>query len=299
MLAQLADVYRKLRNTSRFLLGNLYDFDPKVDAVPENELSDLDRFVLHRLHKVTAEITQTFDRFEFFKFYQLLQNFCNVDLSSFYFDIVKDVLYTAPAKSHSRRSKQTVLDEVLQVLVRLLVPVTPHLAEDIWQHIPEKIKAAHNNPISVLLTDFPQAQKIQKDAAFIEYWENMLAVRYTVNKALELARGTKKIGSSLEAQVLLEFENRNLQAKVFELGSDLSSFFITSQAVVKDANYKNGKDHGEPLAHLAENGLSVTVLTADGKKCLRCRKFSTGVGEDQAYPDLDLQCANIEKGQDQ
>jgi isoleucyl-tRNA synthetase len=298
MLAQLADVYRKLRNTVRFLLGNLYDYDPKVDAVPENELSGLDRYVLHRLHKVTAEITQTFDRFEFFKFYQLLQNFCNVDLSSFYFDIVKDVLYTAPAKSMARRAKQTVLDEVLQVLVRLLVPVTPHLAEDIWQHIPAKVKEAHNNPVSVLLTDFPEAQKIQKDAAFIEYWEHMLAVRFSVNKALELARGTKKIGSSLEAQVLLEFENSDLQVKVLELGLDLPSFFITSQAVVKDANYKNGKEHGEPLAQLTENGITVTVLTAEGKKCLRCRKFSTSVGEDEAYPDLDLECARIEKNTD-
>jgi isoleucyl-tRNA synthetase len=294
MLVQLAEVYRKLRNTARYLLSNLYDFNPATDRVDESELTDLDNFILHRLHKITAEVAQNFDRFEYFKFYQLLQNFCVVDLSSFYFDIVKDRLYTAAPKGVSRRSVQTVLEEVLQVLVRLMVPVTPHLAEDIWQHIPESIKKAGSNEISVLLTDFPQADKIQHDEAFEDSWANLMSVRNTVNKALEQARATGKIGKSLDARVLLEFENADLKQQVAKLGPELPAFFITSQAEIDDtaagAN-SNGKHSSEVLSQVAESGLKVTVVKADGEKCPRCWKYSTKIGVDPKCPEVCDTCA--------
>jgi isoleucyl-tRNA synthetase len=294
MLVQLAEVYRKLRNTARYLLSNLYDFNPATDRVDASQLTDLDNFILHRLHKITAEVAQNFDRFEYFKFYQLLQNFCVVDLSSFYFDIVKDRLYTAAPKGVSRRSVQTVLEEVLQVLVRLMVPVTPHLAEDIWQHIPESIKKAGSNEISVLLTDFPQADKIQHDEAFEDSWANLMSVRNTVNKALEQARATGKIGKSLDARVLLEFENADLKQQVAKLGPELPAFFITSQAEIDDTtsgSNGNGKHTLEALSQVSESGLKVTVLKADGEKCPRCWKYSTKIGVDPKCPDLCDTCA--------
>jgi isoleucyl-tRNA synthetase len=291
MLAQLADVYRKLRNTARFLLGNLYDFDPAKDRVKRSELTDLDKFILHRLNKIVAEVNTNFDRFEFFKFYQLLQNFCVVDLSSFYFDIVKDRLYTASPKSVSRRSVQTVLEEVLLVLVRLLVPVTPHLAEDIWQHIPESIKACNSNPSSVLLTDFPSpvvSTDTAADAALEKYCTDLISVRPTVLKALEQARAAKKIGSSLEAQVIIEIENKEIGAQLSRLGGELPAFFITSQASTEPNGHhlNGGGAHPEILSQLDENGIKVTVLHADGQKCARCWKYSTKIGFDSDFAEL-------------
>jgi isoleucyl-tRNA synthetase len=292
MLAQLADVYRKLRNTARFLLGNLNDFDPATDRVERNELTDLDKFILHRLNKIVAEVNINFDRFEFFKFYQLLQNFCVVDLSSFYFDIVKDRLYTASPKSVSRRSVQTVLEEVLLVLVRLMVPVTPHLAEDIWQHIPEKIKAFNESASSVLLTDFPSpvaSTDAAEDAALEKYCTDLISVRPTVLKALEQARAAKKIGSSLEAQVIIEVENKEIGAQLSRLGAELPAFFITSQASTEpNGHHLNGGGSGHPevLSQLDENGIKVTVLKAHGQKCARCWKYSTKIGLDADFVDL-------------
>jgi isoleucyl-tRNA synthetase len=298
MLAQLAEVYRKLRNTARYLLGNLYDFDPEKDRVPLNELSKLDAFVLHRLHELVVGVTEDFDRYEFFKYYQLLQNFCVVDLSSFYFDIVKDRLYVTAPKSVERRSVQTVLEQVLQVLVRLLVPVTPHLAEDIWQHTPERLRKASTNDLSVLLSDFPVPDQKDLNQALDDFWTEVIPVRNTVNKALEQARADKKIGKSVEAKVLLHFDKPDLAEKVASLGKTLPSIFIVSQAEVTNApssngsNGGNGKEHAvAPIAELSENGVKVTVLNADGEKCARCWKYSTKVGADKTYSDVCDECA--------
>ena len=285
MLAQLAEVYRKLRNTARFLLGNLHDFDP-ADCVPLNELSSLDRYLLHRLNELVEEVTRDFDRFEFFKYYQLLQNFCVVELSSFYFDIAKDTLYTASTKSLKRRSVQTVLTHMLQALVRLLAPVTPHMAEDIWQHMSEPMRAFGGGFESVLLTDFPKADKSFDDDVQAQFWNQLIAVRITVNKALEQARAAKKIGGSLEAKVELAFDDAELAKKVESLGSDLPGFFITSQAVIGITSTV------EALASIEENGISVKVIPALGTKCARCWKFTDEVGQ-SLLPDLCLPCNEV------
>ncbi len=292
MLAQLAEVYRKLRNTARYLLGNLYDFDPGVDSVSYEKLSDLDKFILHRLQQVVAEVIEDFDNYEFFKYYQLLQNFCVVDLSAFYFDIVKDRLYTAPQKAESRRAVQTVLHEILNVLVRLLVPVTPHLAEDIWQHIPEAIKKNSAKEESVLLTDFPQVQSKYSNEELSTFWKDLISVRYTVNKALEEARAARKIGSSLEAQVILHFDDEALRGKVQSLGNDLSGFFITSQAQVQQSAANGSATAGNGiLSQVNEDGVFVRVLRAEGNKCSRCWKYSNKVGSDSRFPEVCDVCA--------
>ena len=287
MLVQLAEVYRKLRNTARYLLGNLHDFDPSKDAVPYEELGGLEKYVLTRLQEVVADVTRDFDRYEFFKYYQVLQNFCVVDLSSFYFDIAKDRLYTAGKKSVQRRGVQTVLNEVLQVLVRLLVPVTPHLAEDIWQHMPTTLRGKEQ---SVLLTNFPKTNPAYGNQELSDFWKDLIQVRYTVNKALEQARASRKIGSSLEAKVLMNFENAELAKKVNSLGKELPGFFITSQAVAS-SNQPAPSAPTDTLAEVDENGLKVFVVAAVGTKCARCWKFSEDIGSNPAYADLCQPCA--------
>lgn len=287
MLAQLAEVYKKLRNTIRFLLGNLHGFDPK-DAVPYEQLSDLDKYILHRLQEVLINVQEDFDRYEFFKYYQVLNNFCNVDLSSFYFDIVKDTLYTSAKKSQKRRAVQTVLHEVLSSLVRLLAPVTPHLAEDIWHHTPENLRGAEE---SVLLLSYPEPNKAYLKPELSDFWKTIISVRYVVNKALELARADRKIGSSLEAQVLLKVDSPELKQKLSTLSDGLTGLFITSQASV----LSEGKDFAEGNGYLAdvnEAGVRVVVLPALGKKCGRCWKFSEKVGSISAFPEYCDQCAS-------
>lgn len=290
MLKQLADIYRKLRNTARFLLGNLHDFDPKKHTVAYSELEDLDKFILHRLQKVVAKVSVDFDRYEFFKYYQLLQNFCGVDLSSFYFDIVKDRLYTSAPDSPNRRAAQTVLHELLMVLVRLLVPVTPHMAEDIWKHMPDAIKEASCEEESVLLTDFPTANEEYVDEDSASFWNDLIDVRYTVNKALEEARASRTIGSSLEAQVILHVEDKTLHDKVASLGTNLPGFFITSQAKVLETGNGNLPTSGI-ISEAQENGCKVLVLKAEGDKCARCWKFSKDLGSNSKYDDLCSFCA--------
>ncbi len=289
MLAQLAEVYRKLRNTARYLLGNLNDFNPATDTVSHEKLSSLDAYILHKLQVVCSEVVQDFDRFEFFKYYQLLQNFCVVDLSSFYFDIAKDRLYTSGKNSLSRRSVQTVLHEVLQVLVRILVPVTPHLAEDIWQHLPSQLKGHEE---SVLLTDFPTARKEYVKPELSAFWDDLIKVRYTVNKALEQARASRKIGSSLEAQVLLSLEDSQLAAKAASLGQGLAGLFITSQAAIVDSCA--GRSNGA-LAELSEAGITVIVLPAEGFKCPRCWKFTVDVPSDPEVAEVCKPCTEAMK----
>lgn len=286
MLAQLAEVYKKLRNTARFLLGNLHGFDP-ADAVKYEELNELDKYILHRLQEVLTEVQEDFDHYEFFKYYQVLNNFCNVDLSSFYFDIVKDTLYTSARKSQKRRAVQTVLYEVLRSLVKLLAPVTPHLAEDIWQHTPENLRGKEE---SVLLLSSPEPNKAYLRPELSEFWKSLISVRYVVNKALELARADRKIGSSLEAQVMLKLDSPELAQKLGTLQDGLTGLFITSQATL----FSDGKDFAEGNAYLAdlnEAGVRVVVMPARGKKCGRCWKFSEKVGSASTFPEFCDHCA--------
>jgi isoleucyl-tRNA synthetase len=329
MLVQLAEVYRKLRNTARYLLSNLYDFDPATDAVDFDELKDLDRFILHRLSEVSEEVLHDFDRYEYFKYYQVLQNFCVVDLSSFYFDIVKDRLYTSGKKSLSRRAVQTTLQEVLHVLVHMLVPVTPHLAEDIWDYIPEAIKKHWHADDSVLLGVFPELPSIYKDAKQADRWNQLMRLRSVVTKALEIARTDRTIKSSLEAKVFLNLEDSKLESAARELEQDheLAPFFITSQAFIGipggialdgaattlaigsasksyDKSNVPVSDKATPLsttslatgpapiklAEVREEGITVVVSPANGLKCARCWKFVESVGSSAHFPEICSPC---------
>lgn len=209
ILKQLSDAARKIRNTARFLLGNIHDFDPTKDAVPYSELAELDRYMLHRMSEVLSEITEAFDRYQFSKFFQIVQNFCIVDLSNFYLDIAKDRLYISAPTSFRRRSCQTVLAIILENLTRAIAPVLCHMAEDIWQYLP------YQTPYkSVFESGWVKLdpQWSQPDLAVI--WDKIRDLRTDINKVMEQARTDKAIGSSLEAKVLLQVSDPTLRAKL-------------------------------------------------------------------------------------
>lgn len=261
IIKQLAEIFKKTRNTSRFLLGNLFDFDPAVDYVQYNDLTALDKFALHKLNQLIESVTEAFDNYEFYKYFQQLQNFAAVDLSSFYLDIVKDRLYTAGKKSVSRRACQTVLFEILQTLVRMLVPVMPHQAEDIWMSVPENQRDGLE---SILLSSWPTARPEWNNAQLEDDFAKILKAREVVSRAIEPIRADKKVGSSLEVAVYVSVkDNEVLKAKEDEL----CNIFITSQAYITDEKPEN------VLNEYKEDDYTVWVAKAEGEKCARCWKY--------------------------
>ena len=225
VLKQLSDASRKIRNTARFLLGNIHDFNPATDAVPYAQLPELDRYMLHRLSEVLTEITESFDRYQFFKFFQIIQNFCIVDLSNFYFDIAKDRLYISAPTSFRRRSCQTVLAIVLENLTRAIAPVLCHMAEDIWQYLP------YPTPYkSVFEAGWVKVDPQWSQPSLAVTWDKIRDLRTDVNKVMELARTDKSIGSSLESKVLLQITDPILRAKLVELDSGSGAVSIQAPA---------------------------------------------------------------------
>ena len=278
IVGQLAEIFKKTRNTARFLMGNIFDFNPQEDYVCYDDLKLIDKFALHKLNKLVAEVTEAFENYEFYKYFQCLQNFAAVDLSSFYLDIVKDRLYTAGKKSLSRRACQTVLYETLQTLVRILAPVMPHQAEDIWQNMPDMHK---NGLISVLLTNWPTIHSTWTNEALEKDFSKILETREVVTRAIEPLRAEKKVGSSLEVAVFVKSENNSDILKANQ--DDLCDIFITSQADVTEAKPNN------ILNEYSEEGYTVWVTKAEGEKCERCWKYRK-LGEHQGYETICSDC---------
>lgn len=273
MFKQLTDIYRNFRNTSRYMLGNLFDFDPEQDSVAYDELWELDKLILHRLQKLTQELTTDFDNYQFFKYYQMIQNFCAVDLSAFYFDILKDRLYTHGTKSKSRRAAQTVLLELLSAINRLFVPVLPHLAEDIYSNAPEKIKTKFRNCSefgnldsacdSILLSNWPKVQAKYLDDELAAKWDKVLQIRDISNKEIEILRQEKKeIGKSLEAQIKIQAPKSTVEL-LKALEQEIKAVFIVS-AVEFEELAEDSTDIGK---------VKITASKFDGVKCVRCWKY--------------------------
>ena len=262
IIGQLTEIFKKTRNTARFLIGNLFDFDPASDYVQYDELKDIDKFALHKLNKLIADVTVAFENYEFYKYFQCLQNFAAVDLSSFYLDIVKDRLYTAGKKSLSRRACQTVLFENLMALVKILAPVMPHQAEDIWQNIPE---VQRNGVISILLADFPQVKPQWENEQLAQEFTRILKSREVVSRAIEPLRADKKVGSSLEVAVFLKSETDADILKRNE--NDLADIYIVSQAKISETAPE------DVLNEYKEDDYTVWVTRAQGEKCVRCWKY--------------------------
>lgn len=209
ILKQIADIYRKIRNTARFLLGNIHDFDPAKDAVAYEEMPKLDRYMLHRMTEVFAEVKDGFDKFQYFRFFQTIQNFCVVDLSNFYLDIAKDRLYISANDAFRRRSCQTVLVVAVESLAKAIAPVLPHMAEDIWQNLP------YPTPYkSVFESGWVKLEEKWHNPELVKLWEELRKTRTEVNKVLEKARAEKAIGAPLEAKVLLYVTDTKLREKI-------------------------------------------------------------------------------------
>ena len=278
IIKQLAEIFKKTRNTARFLLGNIFDFDPAVDYVKYEDLKPIDKFALHKLNKVIAEITESFESYEFYKYFQALQNFATNDLSSFYLDIVKDRLYTAGKKSLSRRACQTVLYENLQALVRVLTPVMPHQAEDIWQNTPECQRGGLE---SILLADWVGVNEAWNAPELEETFAKILKTREVVTRAIEPLRADKKVGSSLEVAVHVKSDD----AEVLKANAqDLADIFIVSQAYVAESAPV------EVLNEYTEDGITVWVTKAEGEKCERCWKYRK-LGEVAGHETVCKDCA--------
>lgn len=218
ILKQIADIYRKIRNTARFLLGNIHDFDPAKDAVAYEEMPELDRYMLHRMTEVFAEVKEGFDKYQYFRFFQTIQNFCVVDLSNFYLDIAKDRLYISATDAYRRRSCQTVLAVAVENLAKAIAPVLPHMAEDIWQNIP--YPTPHK---SVFESGWVKMEEKWHNPALAKLWQELRQTRTEVNKVLEKARAEKAIGAPLEAKVLLYVKDAGLREQIQSFNSTVKA----------------------------------------------------------------------------
>ncbi|MDP2967809.1 MAG: isoleucine--tRNA ligase [Deltaproteobacteria bacterium] len=278
ILKRLADSYFRIRNTYRFLLGNLYDFDPEKDRIPYQELYEIDRWALHRLQKLIYRVREAYERFEFHIVYHSVQNFCAVEMSSTYFDILKDRLYTFSSDSRGRRSAQTALYEILSALTKLMAPILAFTAEEVWQYLLGREGKAE----SVHLTQFPEIRNEYLDEGLNERWERIWEIRAVVTKALEEARKGKKIGLSLDAQVHLHLPEKEYQfLKPHE--TELKSIFIVSSVTLR------------PVEGREENGVRAEVLRADGEKCERCWNYDISVGKDPEHPTACGRCVEALK----
>lgn len=259
ILKQVSENYRKIRNTFRYLLGNLYDYRPEVDAVPYKELLEIDRWLLGRLEYVADRVTKSFDEYEFHQMFHTVHNFCAVDLSAVYLDIIKDRTYASAADSHLRRSAQTAMYETLQVLLRLTAPVLSFTAEEIWGHLPYK-----ENLESVHLSDWPKVNEQYKDLALAEKWDRLLEFRGEVTKALEIARQKKEIGNSVDAAVEL-YVDEQWRGFLEQANFPLDHLFIVSEVALNDLSQAPNE-----FFESSELPLKVVVRKPVGHKCDRC-----------------------------
>ncbi|HEX6650093.1 MAG TPA: isoleucine--tRNA ligase [Pyrinomonadaceae bacterium] len=268
ILQRVMDAYRKLRNTARFALGNLYGFEPERDSVADEELEEIDRWALAELNRVTREVLAAYEAYEFHNVYRALYNFATVTLSARYFDIIKDRLYTFAPRNRARRSAQTALLRIGDALARLLGPILVFTADEIWENLPKRSEP------SIHIAEFPSASAAS-DEALLGEWERLFAVRDDVLRALEDARVAKQIGSSLEAKVTLAASGSTLEL-LQRHQSDLRYLFIVSQVEIKEA--------------AGQGDVSISVSGADGKKCERCWNYSPHVGESERYPTVCERC---------
>ncbi|MBM7552833.1 isoleucine--tRNA ligase [Thalassobacillus pellis] len=278
ILKQVSEVYRKIRNTFRFLLGNLHDFDPAVHTVADDQLEEVDRYMKMRLDTLVKKVRKAYDNYEFNVIYHQVHNFCTIDLSSFYLDFAKDILYIEAPDHPRRRSIQTVYYETLTTLLKLLSPIIPHTTDEVWgfiQGVDEE---------SVQLTDMPDEIAVIESEDLKNKWDHFMEIRDDVLKALEDARNEKVIGKSLEARVTIVPKDENTQSVLKNIGH-LHQLLIVSEAEV-------ALSHPDAKAY---DHVDVYVEKHNGEKCERCWVAADDVGEDSDHPSLCVRCANVVK----
>jgi isoleucyl-tRNA synthetase len=289
ILDRLADAYRRIRNTFRFLLGNLSDFDPARDLQSYARLDEVDRFVLDRLARLAGRVVKAYEEYQFHTVFHSAHNFCAVDLSAQYLDIIKDRLYTSAADDRARRAAQTACFHILTSLARLLAPILTFTTEEVWRHLPgPKAESVH-------LERFPEIPREWIDDPLARDWSRLLEVRREVAKALEMARagrgreGGASIGSGLEARVRISRSPEDLPGLLAAKRDLLATLFIVSDVAL-------APPAGAPLVHYESQeipGLVIDVERAPGRKCERCWKWSERVGADPTHPTLCERCVPV------
>lgn len=279
ILSRLSEAYRKIRNTLRFILSNLFDFNPDTDNVTFTDLREIDKWILSRLHGVLGDVEESYERFEFYKAYKKIYDFCNGVLSMYYLDMVKGRLYTYKATSPARRAAQTVIYEILNVLVRVIAPILVFTAEEVWQRMPHQKKDAAVN--SVHLLDWPDKNPVFAQKAEIE---DIIELIPEVARILEERRQESMIGSSFDAQIII-LTNDDFRYKFLEsLKTDLTELFKVSQVTIKKGQL--------PSDSVRERSPNVAIIAqkAQGQKCLRCWNFSVSVGSSPQHPLICQRC---------
>ncbi len=281
ILTHLAEAYRRIRNTCRYLLGNLSDFNPETDRVADRDLLEIDRWALMRLQKLVQRVEKAYDDFEFHVVFHSIHNFCAVDMSAFYLDILKDRLYTAKTSSTERRSGQTAMHSILSAMVRLMAPVLSFTADEVWSYMKESTK--HK---SVFLATFPSVEEKYLDRQLEERWERVIAVRGETAKVLEALRRDKKIGHSLDSEVTL-FAAPDLEAFLKQYAKELAFIFIVSSVRIAPETEAPAAAYASEVV----KGLRISAGPAPGAKCGRCWMYSTTVGSVSGHPEICGRCA--------
>jgi isoleucyl-tRNA synthetase len=280
ILKQLSDAYRRIRNTGRFLLGNLYDFDPAKDTVAYDDMPEIDRYALHKLQLIVEKARKAYDTYEFHVIYHALFNYCTLDLSAFYLDILKDRLYTSPPDSVQRKSAQTVLQLQAETIARLMAPILPFTADEIWHHMPLK----NGDRASIHMSSLPEVNPDFKDDDLAARWEFLLSIRGEVTKKLEEARAAKLIGHPLDSAVTIT-AGGDAYGALQPYTDELRSFLIVSKATLVKEDTIEGASEGSGL-----DGVRVQVEAAPGEKCERCWVHDTTVGTNKEQPTVCRRC---------
>ena len=280
ILKRNADAYRRIRNTARFLLGNLNDFDSTKDLLPVNELLTLDQWVINRLHEVQAKILENYTTYAFHRVSQSLHNFCVVDMGGFYLDVIKDRLYTTKANSHARRSAQTVLYHTAESMVRWIAPILSFTADEVWQFLPG------NRTESVFLSEWYQ---LPARSNIVVNWSVMDVVQQATAKALEVARDKGVIGSSLDASLTVYVDNE-LAELLTSFGEELHFLFITSDVTIASTD-------DIPKGAIKADGVAVSVVKSQHQKCIRCWHKDESVGQTSEHSELCIRCIDNVTGE--
>jgi len=278
ILKRLVEAYRRIRNTCRFILGNLYDFDAATDMVSYEDMEEIDRFALHRIEEIVRRVKDAYERFQFHTVYYTLYNFCTVDLSALYLDVLKDRLYTSRATSRKRRSAQSAMYLLLHSMTRLLAPILSFTAEEVWGAMPDYA----GKESSVHLTQFPDPS--HGDHELAERWKTMLNIKAEISRAIEMARQNKVIGHPLDASVDIS-PPENLRSLLEGYREEMRMLLIVSQVnIVEDGAIAEPYDSSEIA------GLKIGVKKASGQKCGRCWIYGVSVGSDPLHPAVCERC---------
>ncbi len=293
ILKRLSEAYRKIRNTIRYILGNISDFDPAKDMIPFDELGEFDKWAIFRLQELTERVKKAYLDYKFHIVFHRCYQFCTVDLSALYLDVLKDRLYCESKDGKKRRSAQTVLYIIGRDLLRLLAPILSFTTEEAWRYLPGN----SGEEQSIFLQEFPEGTYLDEDKAFLDKWDRILKIRSEITKALEIARKDKLIGLALDARVKLVTTDQELKSFIEENIDQLRDLAIVSQMVVGDPENVSSSegDGGEVFIWNSEEipALEVRVQKAFGQKCQRCWTWSEEIGKDEDFSDVCPRCAGV------